>query len=81
MMIDDEGISDVARKNGFVINPSKTHEQAITYPVTKYDFALDSYVLTSSLAIEALLTRLCQVKSNEPITKAYNKRFNETLNK
>ncbi len=36
IMIDDEGISDVAKKNGFVINPSKAYEQAITYPITKY---------------------------------------------
>jgi len=36
IMIDDEGISDVANQSGFVINPSKAHEQAFTFPVTKY---------------------------------------------
>ncbi len=34
--IDDEGISDVAKKNGVVINPSKLNENARVYGITKF---------------------------------------------
>ncbi len=34
--IDDEGISDVAKNNGVVINPSKTNEVARALPITKF---------------------------------------------
>jgi energy-coupling factor transporter ATP-binding protein EcfA2 len=37
IIIDDEGISDVAHeRNGIVINPSKSSEYALTYPTTKF---------------------------------------------
>ena len=36
MAIDDEGISDVAKDNGAIINPSKTHEMARVYTITKF---------------------------------------------
>lgn len=36
IIIDDEGISDIGKMNGIVINPSKANEHALTYPTTKF---------------------------------------------
>lgn len=36
IIIDDEGVSDIIRNNGIVINPSKANEHATNYPITKF---------------------------------------------
>ena len=36
LFLDDEGISDVAKANGAIVNPSKTHEMARVYTLTKF---------------------------------------------
>ena len=46
LVIDDEGISDVAKVNGVVINPSKANQVARAYPITQF---VQRYIVSAQL--------------------------------
>ena len=73
MAIDDEGISDVAKKNGAIINPSKTHEMARVYTLTKF---IKSYLENANLLehFGSELTYILPVRSKNSM-KAFETLF------
>eukprot|EP00094_Tigriopus_californicus_P002639 TCALIF_02551-PA protein Name:"Similar to Abca7 ATP-binding cassette sub-family A member 7 (Rattus norvegicus)" AED:0.06 eAED:0.06 QI:3223/1/1/1/0.88/0.92/28/283/1389 len=75
IIIDDEGVSDIHRVNGIIINPSKANEYALNYPHTKF---IQKWVPNARLLEQIGSEIIYILPTNDPrVVKKFDRLFTE----